>query len=98
LSGLGGDRANYRVPWEQAAADPRSYWGVTRVVVHDNPETPKDELGHLRPLFADLTPADWPGVARRFAAVTESAIRAWAANRATDNDALWLESLLRRDF
>ncbi len=96
LSGLGGDRANYRIPWEQAAADPRSYWGIVRAVIHDDPQPPKPELGHLRPLFADPAPTDWTGVAGRFAAVAEAAIRAWASNRATDSDALWLDVLVRR--
>ena len=40
LSALGGDKANYRLPWEEAAANPRSFFGVTRVVVHDGAEPP----------------------------------------------------------
>ncbi|MEJ7640008.1 MAG: DUF1549 domain-containing protein, partial [Singulisphaera sp.] len=35
LSALGGDKANYRLPWDEAAADPRSFFGVTRVAIHD---------------------------------------------------------------
>ena len=30
LSALGGDKENYRLPWEKAAENPRSYFGVTR--------------------------------------------------------------------
>lgn len=51
LSPLGGDPANYKLPWDKAAENPRSYFGVTRVVLHDCPETPKPGLSHLRPLF-----------------------------------------------
>src|SRR5262249_30301490 len=61
LSALGGDKENYRQPWEKAAANPRSFFGVTRVVLHDGPQTPQPELSHLRPLFTGVavqTPAD----------------------------------------
>jgi hypothetical protein len=34
LSALGGDKANYKVPWDKAAEDARSYFGITRVVTH----------------------------------------------------------------
>ncbi len=52
LSALGGDPANYKLPWDKAAANPRSYFGITRVVLHDGAETPRPELTHLRPVFA----------------------------------------------
>ncbi len=52
LSALGGDPANYKLPYEQAAENPRSYFGITRAVWHDGGETPRAELSHLRRLFA----------------------------------------------
>jgi cytochrome c553 len=56
LSALGGDKDNYRLPWEKAAENPRSYFGITRVVLHDVGEPPKPEVTHLRRLFeADVT-------------------------------------------
>ncbi len=51
LSALGGDSGNYRLPWDKAAENPRSYFGITRVVLHDCAESPKPELSHLRRLF-----------------------------------------------
>ena len=51
LSALGGDPANYKLPFEQAAENPRSYFGITRAVWHDGGETPRAELSHLRRLF-----------------------------------------------
>ncbi len=51
LSALGGDPANYKLPYEQAAENPRSYFGITRAVWHDGGETPRAELSHLRRLF-----------------------------------------------
>ena len=41
LSALGGDQQNYRLPWQKAAANPRSFFGITRAVLHDTPEPPK---------------------------------------------------------
>jgi hypothetical protein len=95
LSALGGDPDNYRVPWEKATADPRSFFGVTRVVVHDGDEVPRPELGHLRPLFAGPEPATRADVAARYAETVAAVVRAWAADRASDDDVLWLQALLR---
>lgn len=39
LGQLGGDKMDYRIPWEKAAANPRSYFGVTQVVLHDDPSS-----------------------------------------------------------
>ncbi len=87
LGTLGGDTGNARVPWEQAAADPRSFFGITDAVVHDCEETPRANLAHILPLFAD---AD---VAAQYTRVTEAAVRAWAEGQAID--ARWLGGLLR---
>ena len=35
LSALGKDSANYKLPWDKAAENPRSYFGVTHAVLHD---------------------------------------------------------------
>ena len=51
LSALGGDPANYQLPFEQAAENPRSYFGITRAVWHDGGETPRAELSHMRRLL-----------------------------------------------
>ena len=58
LAALGGDKRNLRIPWEQAAANPRSFFGVTHVVLHDEPAPPKADLGHLRFLFKGPAPAN----------------------------------------
>ena len=96
LSALGGDPANYKVPWEKAAEDPRSYFGITRVVLHDSGEPPKPELGHLRRLFAGEEPRSFDDVAARYASAAESAVRAWADGHADDDDVRWLDGPLRR--
>lgn len=97
LSALGGDKENYRLPWEKAAANPRSWFGVTRVVLHDG-DVPKPELGHLRPLFAETAPASLAEFASRYQTSVQQMIRAWAESRASDNDVHWLDTLLRREL
>ena len=68
LGTLGGDDVNLQVPWEKAAANPRSFFGVTRAVLHDGAEPPKAELTHLRPLFAGPRPDPPTTLAARYAA------------------------------
>ena len=59
LSPLGGDGENYKLPWEKAAENPRSYFGVTHVVLHDGPSAPKLELSYLNSVYqAAVKPAD----------------------------------------
>ena len=107
LSALGGDGGNYKLPWEKAAENPRSYFGVTRVVLHEGPETPKPELSHLRSLFsAGERKNDSPtvegdavllaGLVERYSDQMEASLQAWSANKATDDDVRWLDALLRR--
>jgi hypothetical protein len=98
LSALGGDKENYRLPWDKAAANPRSFFGVTHVVLHDEPQPPQEELAHLRPLFAGQDPASLEDLAARYAAVLERAVRAFESDRATDEDVRWLESLRQREL
>ncbi len=88
--------ATSRIPYEQAVADPRSCFGVTRAVLHDLAESPRDERTHLRPLFAGPEPGSAAELAGRYAAVLEAAVRAWAAGRASDEDVAWIDWLLQR--
>jgi hypothetical protein len=98
LSSLGGDPANYRLPYEQAAADPRSYFGILRAVLHDGAEAPRPELTHLQPLFTGAGPSSLAEVAGRYSAAVEAAVRKFADDTATDEDARWLDGLLRRSL
>jgi hypothetical protein len=101
LGTLGGDKQNDRIPWEQAAADPRSYFGITRVVRHDGSETPKPPLDHLTGLFENqpaAVPQTLAAAAERYSQVIQRAIRAWGKNRATDAEARWLDWLVKNDL
>jgi hypothetical protein len=95
LGQLGGDKKDYRMPWEQAAADPRSYFGLTYVVIHDSPAPPKTPLTHLACLFEAPLPASTGELASRYAKRVQAAMRAWSENRANDDDALWLDAFVR---
>lgn len=96
LSALGGDNGNYRLPWEKAAENPRSSFGVARVVFHDTGEPPRAELAHLRPLFAGTAPVSLAELSQRYADTLAGALRAWSEGRATDGDARWIDGFLRR--
>lgn len=97
LSALGGDKENYRLPWEQAAANPRSYFGVRRMVWHEG-DAPKLEMGYLERLWKAGAAASLSDVASRYAQGIETAIANWSAGQASDDDVAWLDWLIRRDL
>ena len=76
-------------------ASPHSYFGITRAVIHEIDETPKDELTHMSRLFADEAPADLAALARHYAGVARHALAVWAEGEASDEDALWIGWLLQ---
>jgi hypothetical protein len=88
------DKENYRVAWEQAAANVRSYFGVRRVVFHDGDKPPRPELNHYRPLFEHSAPASVTEAADRYAAAIKAAVQAWT-ERATDDDVQWVDALVQ---
>lgn len=105
LSPLGGDPANYKMPWDKAAENPRSYFGITRVVWHDSPETPKPAISHLKALLAPpreelqtAIPGSMKETATRYEARLSAAIDAWANDAATEDDVRWLDALIKRDL
>lgn len=98
LSALGGDTGNYRLPWDKAAENPRSHFGITRVVLHDVGEAPKADVSHLPRLFAGAEPQSLADLSTRYATVLETAIRTWAEDKATDDDSRWIDQFLRREL
>ncbi|MEO2045067.1 MAG: PSD1 and planctomycete cytochrome C domain-containing protein [Pirellulales bacterium] len=98
LGTLGSDTQNDRIPWKEAAADPRSYWGVTHVVTHDCTETPQPKLDHLLRLFTnDSTahPQSLADVSRCYTDLFRRAIVAWSEDRTTDTDVRLLDWLVK---
>lgn len=98
LSPLGGDGANYKLPWEKAAENPRSYFGITRVVLHDVGGAPLPEVSHQVRLIAEPAPQTAAELSARYSAAIEATVRAWADDRATDDDVRVLDQLLRREL
>ena len=96
LAGLGGDPSDYRLPWDEAAANPRSYFGVTRVVTHDGADPPQTELTYLLPLFHDAPACQSStDVTARYVAAIDDALLRWKNDLATDDDVRWLDGLLQ---
>jgi hypothetical protein len=97
---LAGDpTVHVKLPWEKALqTHPRSYFGVSRVVLHDGAEVPKPELRHLLPLFQGTKPARLADWAERYGEVATAAIQAWTDDHANEDDVRWLDYLVRHEL
>jgi hypothetical protein len=98
LSGLGGDPANYKIPWEKAAEDPRSYFGIARVVIHSTDSPPKPELTHLKNLWAGSDAVTDEEIADRYGKRLLDAVTRWRKEEATEDDVTWLEFVVKHDL
>jgi hypothetical protein len=76
-------------------ASPRSFWGVTRILLHDEEVAPKAELHHMDRLLAGSAPGTIQEAAARFESTVRDAIRAWSENRATADGVAWIDWLLQ---
>ena len=84
--GLGGCTEE-RVRTDNCGAnDPKSWFGVTRVVLHDGEESPADELTRFQSLFQGDPPADRSGLASRYGKWLTASLAAWADGRADEDD------------
>lgn len=75
-------------------ADPRSWFGITRVAIHVAPSAPKDELTRFASLFEGDPPTTLDEAAARYAAWFGSAVQAWSEGRATPEHVELLNWLL----
>ena len=94
LGTLGKDTSNQRLPFDFHAKNPRTWWGLRRVVAHDGAEPPREEVTHLARLFDGPAPKDQAELASRYARIAAEVVNAFAEHRATDDDVKWLEWLL----
>ena len=83
---------------EAQMEEPRSYFGVTKAVLHDCDELPEESLEYLQALFESESPRDIGAVADRYAAVAEQAVDRWGRGAASDNDVRWLQWLIDSGF
>jgi hypothetical protein len=86
--GLGGECS------EAQAADPRSWFGITRVVRHQAPFTPADELTRMLRWFEGEPATSLEDAARKYAAACRAAVDEWAEGKPSDDDIKLLNWLL----
>ena len=79
-------------------ASPRSFWGLTRILLHDEEVAPKPELGHMDRMLTGAAPRTVQEVSARFEQAVQNAIRAWVEDRATTEDVTWLDWLLENQI
>ncbi len=80
---------------EQQSASPASWFGITRVLLHDTTTTPKDELSRFQSLFTGQTPSNANELAERYAAWFRDSVQAWANDTADADHVQLLNWLLR---
>lgn len=83
---------------EEQADDPRSWFGVRRVVAHNTPTPPADDLARFARLLAGDPPGDLPEAAARYTAWFAAAVHAWADGRATEDDVRLINWLLEHNL
>lgn len=79
---------------EDQVRDPRSWFGVTRAVLHDVPNPPADELARFGKLFEGTPPADLAAAAARYADWVQSSLAAWAEGKAGEDDVRLINAFL----
>ena len=88
--GLGGECS------DEQAADPRSWFGLTRAVLHNAPHAPHDELARFSPLLHGEAPLTLEAASQRYADWFTAAIDAWSEDRADEDDVRLINWLLDR--
>jgi hypothetical protein len=95
LGSLGGGK-DYRVPWEQAATDARSHFGITHVVLHDQPTPPQMRVNSVRALFHGEAPESAVALASRYHDHLRIIIRGWGAHLNDGFAAPWLDAFVQQ--
>ena len=95
LSALGGDKANYRLPWDEAAGDKRSYFGVTRVLIHDDPKPPGPTFDNTSELLYH-SPKSLDDLADAYGKIILRASSLWRDGIGFSHSPAWLDAFLRR--
>ncbi len=81
---------------EAQVADPRSWLGITRAIVHDQDGTPQDELSRFQSFFDRPEPKTLAELAGSYTAWWRAALERWAHDEATEDDVRVLNWLLDR--
>ena len=95
LGTLSKDTENQRLPFSEHSKNPRTWWGVRKVVAHDSAEAPKDEAAFVTKLYAGEPAQSVDEAVSRYSRIAAEAVETFAANSASDDDVRWLEWLLK---
>jgi len=95
LGTLSKDTENQRLPFSEHSKNPRTWWGVRKVVAHDGAETPKDEAAFVAKLYEGEPAQSLDQAAVRYSQIAAEAVEAFAANTVSDDHVRWLEWLLK---
>ena len=98
LGTLGGDKELHRKPWDEMAADPRSFFGITQAVLHDCDEAPRADFQYLQPILGHKELSSLEELAELYESAIRSAIRAWQDERATDVEVRWLHWMVTNNL
>ncbi len=88
------DRPGRLKATDEQLASPDSYFGITRAVLHDVDESPKDELSLPARVFEGAAPEGVDALAGRYGVMTRQSLSRWAEGKASDDDARWIAWLL----
>jgi len=92
------DNQCYPTRQMQKRVDPfdiRSYFGVTRALLHDGKKPPRAELRHMKRLFREAAPATVAEMAARYTEAARQAVRGWSEDKASDDNVRWISWLLQ---
>jgi hypothetical protein len=93
------DRPQMLKPHQLKLLDsPRSYFGIAGAVLHDVDAPPRESVAHMLRLFAGEPPSNWRALAQRYREAIALAINSWSAGKATDDDARWLDWMVRQNL
>lgn len=79
---------------EDQAADPKSWFGIARVFLHDVPRMPADELDRFESLFEGGSPSDSETAKTRYVTWFQRAVENWSNDKTTPADVEILNWLL----
>ena len=96
LGTLSKDTENQRLPYNDHAKNPRTWWGVRRVVAHDGAETPRNEGAFVATLYEGDAVLSLDQAAGHYAAIAATAVARFESRDATNDDVQWLEWLLAK--
>ncbi|MFN0170483.1 MAG: PSD1 and planctomycete cytochrome C domain-containing protein [Bryobacteraceae bacterium] len=84
-----------RKPRPEPVRDGRSYFGAQLVYVHNDKETPKDELVHAALVLREEPPAAADALIKTYQRLIRQSIDAWESDRLTEEQAALLDDCVR---